>query len=256
MIDFFYGLNPYMQTLIASTIAFSFTVMGSAIVFFFKKINNTIMNAMLAISSGIMLAAAIFSLLLPAISEAIHLEYNAKLIIPLVFILGTLLLLLVEKKMDKYTTGESSSKFMLILSILLHNIPEGMSIGVAFASATYGIDNITVLEAISLSIAIGLQNFPEGAAVSLPLRSLGFTRNKAFIISNLTGSIEIISGLIGVLLVLKIKVIFPFLLAFAAVAMMMVVIKDLIPESLSDKHKALMTYLTIIGFTLMMILEI
>lgn len=255
MINFFYGMNPYLQSLIASLITFLITLLGSSVVFLFKKVNNTLMNSMMAASSGIMLSAAIFSLLIPAINESNDNGYNTMLIIPISFLISSLILLLIHKVLDKYN-NKSSNIFMLILSIVLHNIPEGMSIGVAFASAYNGYTGVTLLSAISLTIAIGIQNFPEGAAVSLPLRNLGYTRFKSFMFSTLAGLIEIPASVIGALLVLKIKMIFPYMLTFASSAMMLVVISDLMPEAISDKKKNLMVYLILLGFTLMMLLEL
>lgn len=257
MINFFYGLNPCVQSLIASLLTFTMTTIGAAFVFFFKNVNKFIMNVMLALSAGIMLSAGIFSLLLPAISESISLGMNYKLIISLSILIATLFLIIGEVLIDRKIKNDSNTNlFMLIVSILLHNIPEGMSIGVAFASVIYGIDNVTIYSAISLAIGIGIQNLPEGAAISIPLRRSGYSRKKSFLIGSLTGSIEILAAFLGAILVLKIKVILPFLLAIAAGAMIFVVVLELIPEALNDKRKRLLAFLVLVGFTLMMLLEI
>jgi len=145
---------------------------------------------------------------------------------------------------------------MLISSITLHNIPEGLAVGVAFGSIAYNLDGATLASACLLAIGIGLQNFPEGTAVSVPLRREGFSRKKSFLYGQLSGLVEPISGVIGALLVIKIRFLLPFLLAFAAGAMIYVVVEELIPESQSNKKKDLMALFTLIGFSIMMILDI
>lgn len=259
MINFFYNLEPLHQALIASMITFLMTTIGSATVFFFKKVNKNVMDSLLALSAGIMLAAAFFSLLLPAIEQATNLGLKASLIVPISIILGCLLLVGGDKFSNKYVLKEGN-KFkrvlLLVVSIVLHNIPEGMAIGVAFGSIIYNLDGATVTAAISLAIGIGLQNLPEGAAISIPLRRENMSRTKSFIIGTLSGIVEPIAAVIGVLLVLKVQLILPYLLAFAAGAMIFVVISELVPESLSNKNKNLMGILAVIGFLMMMILEI
>ena len=148
------------------------------------------------------------------------------------------------------------STLLLVVSIVLHNIPEGMAIGCAFGSIIYGIEGANVAGAISLAVGIGIQNFPEGAAISIPLRNAGYSRLKAFIIGALTGIVEPIAAIIGVFLVLKVKLILPYLLAFAAGAMIFVVIEELVPEAMESKCKTVMAYLSLVGFVIMMILEI
>ena len=145
---------------------------------------------------------------------------------------------------------------MLISSITLHNIPEGLAVGVAFGSLAYHIPGSTFIAALTLAIGIGLQNFPEGSAVSLPLRREGFSRGKAFFYGQASGMVEPIAAVIGAALVLKIKMILPFLLAFAAGAMIYVVVEELIPESQANKKKDLMAFFTLFGFSIMMILDI
>ena len=145
---------------------------------------------------------------------------------------------------------------MLIFSITLHNIPEGLVVGVAFGSLAYGIEGATLASALTLAIGIGIQNFPEGSAVSLPLRRDGMSRGKAFFIGQLSGMVEPISAVIGAILVLKIQIILPFLLAFAAGAMVYVVVEELIPESQSNRKKDLMAFFTLIGFSVMMVLDV
>ncbi len=145
---------------------------------------------------------------------------------------------------------------MLITSITLHNIPEGLAVGVAFGSRTYGLDGATLSSALLLALGIGLQNFPEGTAVSVPLRREGLSRKKAFFYGQLSGIVEPISGVLGALLVLKVRLLLPYLLSFAAGAMIYVVVQELIPESQTNKRKELMALFTLIGFSVMMILDI
>ena len=145
---------------------------------------------------------------------------------------------------------------MLVLSIGIHNIPEGLAVGVAFGALRYNIEGANLISAIVLAIGIGLQNFPEGTAVSLPLRREGMSTKKSFFIGSLTGIVEPIASVIGAILVLKVRLILPFLLAFAAGAMIYVVVEELIPESQTNKCKDLMAFFTIIGFAVMMILDV
>ena len=145
---------------------------------------------------------------------------------------------------------------MLIFSITLHNIPEGLAVGVAFGSIAYSLEGATLTSAMLIALGIGIQNFPEGTAVSVPLRREGMSRKKAFFYGQLSGLVEPISGVLGALLVLKIRILLPFLLSFAAGAMIYVVVEELIPESQTNKKKNLMSLFTIIGFTIMMILDI
>ena len=145
---------------------------------------------------------------------------------------------------------------MLIFSITLHNIPEGLAVGVAFGSIAYSLEGATLTSAMLIALGIGIQNFPEGTAVSVQLRREGISRKKAFFYGQLSGLVEPISGVLGALLVLKIRILLPFLLSFAAGAMIYVVVEELIPESQTNKKKDLMSLFTIIGFTIMMILDI
>ena len=155
-------------------------------------------------------------------------------------------------------TNQSKIKrcIMLILSITIHNIPEGMAVGVAFGSASLHLDGTSITSAIMLALGIAIQNFPEGSAISLPLKREGIKRGKAFILGGLSGIVEIPSGIIGAMLVLRIRILLPYLLSFAAGAMIYVVIEELIPESQTNKKKDLMALFTLIGFSIMMILDV
>ena len=259
--DWFINLNVIMQAFLAATFTFLITSLGSAIVFCFKKVNKNLSDILLGVSAGIMLAASYFSLLAPAIDQAINMAFLPYIIVPIGFLCGGLLLFLTDKIFSKLMAKQKKNEtakriFLLVSSITIHNIPEGLSIGVAFGSIIYGLDGATVMSALGLAIGIGLQNFPEGCAVSLPLRREGMSRTKSFIIGALSGIVEPISAIIGALLVLKIKSIMPFLLAFAAGAMIFVVVEELIPESQQNHNKNMITMFTLLGFIIMMVLDV
>lgn len=266
--DFFYDLNPVLQALIATIFTWGVTALGAALVFFFKKVNKSVMDAMLGFAAGVMIAASFWSLLSPAIEMAENLNMITWLVAFIGFFGGGLLLFLGDKIFSYFDKKSSATKentkkdrsfkrsLMLIISITLHNIPEGLAVGVAFGSLAYGLDGATLSAASLLALGIGLQNFPEGTAVSVPLRREGFTRKQAFFFGQLSGIVEPISGVIGALLVLRVRILLPFLLAFAAGAMIYVVVQELIPESQTNKKKDLMALFTLIGFSIMMILDI
>lgn len=263
MIDWFINLNYPTQAFIATMFTFFITTLGSSIVFLFKKINKSFMDAMLGFSAGVMIAASFFSLLSPAIEMSENLHLTGWIVVSIGVILGGILLFIGDKTFDiieKKRKNETSSSFkrclMLVTSITLHNIPEGLAIGVAFGSLMYHLDGATLSAAWMLALGIGIQNFPEGMSISLPLRREGFSRKKAFLFGSLSGIVEPIAGVIGAILVIKVRVLLPYLLAFAAGAMIYVVVEELIPESQTNKKKDLMAFFTLIGFTIMMILDI
>ena len=241
---------------------FIVTALGSSVVFFFKSVNKNIMDSMLAISAGIMLAASFFSLLNPAVEIAEELSLTTWLIILIGTLTGGLLLYFGDKILDYFSRkninkGGFSLKrcAMLFTSITLHNIPEGLVVGVAFGAIAFGISEATIFSAISLTIGIAIQNFPEGSAISIPLRREGLSRFKSFIFAMLSGIVEPIFAVIGALLVLKIQILLPFILSFAAGAMIFVITMELIPESQTNKKKDLMALLSLVGFSIMMVLE-
>lgn len=260
MIEFYINLNPILQALIACIFTFSITALGAGLVIFFKNINKNILDAMLGSAAGVMIAASFWSLLSPAISLAETLKMNIILVIATSFISGGLLLFVGDKIFSnlKIKNKDNNLKkiIMLVSSITLHNIPEGLAIGVAFGTIAYGLDGATLTSACLLAFGIGIQNFPEGTAVSVPLRKYGLSRKKSFIFGSLSGIVEPIAGVIGAILALKIRVLLPFLLAFAAGAMIYVVVVELIPESQSNERKDLMAMVTLIGFTIMMMLDV
>lgn len=261
------NLAPPIQALLATIFTWSITALGASIVFFFKNIKKSIMDGMLGFAAGVMIAASFLSLILPAMEMAEKLNMTTWLVIFLGFFSGGVLLFIGDKAYDLYTKRHPKRKhenkndslkrcLMLVFSITLHNIPEGLAVGVAFGSLAYGLDGATLASAIALAIGIGLQNFPEGSAVSIPLRREGYSRGKAFFIGQLSGLVEPIAGVVGALLVIKIRYLLPFLLTFAAGAMIYVVVEELIPESQTNKKKDLMALFTLVGFSIMMILDI
>lgn len=261
MINWYMNLNYPIQALIASLFTWGITSLGAAVVFLFKKVNKNTMDAMLGLSAGVMLAATFWSLLSPAIEMAENLKLISWLIVSLGVLSGGLLLFCGDKIFDKLTKKKTNShsikrSLMLIFSITLHNIPEGMAIGVAFGSVFYNLEGATLAAAVMLAIGIGIQNFPEGSAVSLPLRREGMSPQKAFFFGMLSGIVEPISAVIGAVLVIKVQVLLPILLSFAGGAMIYVVVQELIPESQTNKKKDLMALFTIFGFLLMMIFDV
>lgn len=259
MIDFFSGLNPIYQTLIATFITFFLTSLGSGIVFFFKNVNKKVLDGMLGLSAGIMLSASFWSLLNPALEGSINVGQTPWLVLSFGFITGVLFLILgdyIYNKIKKTKNNDFKRNFMLIFSITIHNIPEGMAIGIAFGSVYLGLPNITTLSAFMLALGIGVQNFPEGSAISLPLRRDGYSRLKSFLIGSLSGIVEPIAGLIGCILVLTVRNILPFFLSFAAGAMIYVVVSEIIPESQENGNKILVSLFTLLGFIIMMILDV
>ena len=267
MVGLFGGISPILGALLATLFTWFLTMVGASVVFFFKKVNKTVMDGMLGFAAGVMIAASFWSLLSPAIEMAESLNLNAWLLTFLGFFSGGLILNIENSIYSNYIKNhpkqkkeskESSMKrcLMLIFSITLHNIPEGLAVGVAFGSLAYGLEVATVGSALVLALGIGLQNFPEGSAVSLPLRREGYSRKKAFFYGQASGIVEPIAGVLGALLVIKIQLLLPFLLAFAAGAMIYVVVEELIPESQANKRKDLMALFTLIGFSVMMILDV
>lgn len=256
MIEYFLDLNGVVQALIATIFTWLLTLLGSALVFIFKNVKTSIMNILLGISGGIMLAASFFSLILPA------LEMDKNWLMPCLGIfLGGVCLYYSEKVFKKISNYQEKFKndsfkrsLFLIFAITLHNIPEGLAVGVAFGSCATGHNEI--ISAVLLALGIGIQNFPEGAAVSLPLKREGYSAAKSFFYGQLSGIVEPIAGIVGALLAINVKQILPFLLSFAAGAMLFVVIMELIPESQHNKNNALVTLFTLFGFTIMMVLDV
>lgn len=259
--NWFSSLNPILQTLLATIFTWGVTALGALVVCFFKEPNKKILDLILGFSAGVMIAAAFWSLLLPSLDLSKELGYIEWLLPSLGFIFGGMFVLLSDKFLDKVLSGRKSNKeslkrsILLVSAITIHNIPEGMAVGVAFGGIASNVSGMTGIGAIMLALGIGIQNFPEGAAVSLPLRNEGYSRFKSFMFGQASAIVEPISAIIGVILVMYIRNILPFLLSFAAGAMIIVAARELLPESVKE-NKNLSTLGLITGFILMMILDV
>lgn len=270
MLDWISQYSPVMQALIATLFTWAVTALGAGLVFFFKKINQNALNAMLGFAAGVMTAASFWSLLAPSIEMAEDLGQIAWLTAAIGFLGGGLFLLIIDKILPHLHIGMEVDQaegiktnwqrsVLLVLAITLHNIPEGLAVGVAFGAVAYGLPSASLAGAVALAIGIGLQNFPEGAAVSIPLRREGFTRKKAFIYGQASGIVEPIAGVLGAFAVISMRPILPYALAFAAGAMIYVVVEELIPEGQKKEagvHSDITTIGYMIGFAVMMVLDV
>lgn len=246
-------------SLLAGLFTWGLTILGSMTVFGLKKTNNKIISLILGLGGGIMVAASFFSLILPALEYSENLEFIPWVTCIIGFLGGILFVVLFDyilSKNNKIKSNENNkSNILMIISIILHNIPEGLAIGVAFGSLSLGLDEVTLTSAILLSIGIGLQNFPEGAAISVPLAATGVSKFKAFLIGALSAIVEPICALLGTFLVLLIRSILPFSLLSAAAIMIYVVVNEIIPTAKSY-HEHYATNGFMIGFVIMMILDL
>ena len=256
-----------MQTiLVGMTIPFVGTVLGSFLVFFMKKsLNEKIEKILLGFAAGVMLAASIWSLITPSINMSSELGDWSFIPAAIGFLLGIFFLLIIDTfvphlhfNSEKPEGVQSKLKkaTMLVLAVTIHNVPEGMALGVVLAGTYYGNALLTMTGAIALSVGIAIQNFPEGAIISMPLKSEGVSKPKSFLLGVMSGVVEPIAAIITILLIKYINPILPYLLSFAAGAMIYVVVEELIPESQSKNHSNFATISLAIGFTLMMILDI
>jgi ZIP family zinc transporter len=259
--------NPILQALLGTCFTWFVTAAGSALVFVFKTINRKILDGMLGFAAGVMIAASYWSLLAPAIEMA-----EAEGGIPWLpatggFLLGGAFLWGVDKVLPHLHRGFPTSEaegikttwqrsVLLILAITLHNIPEGLAVGVAFGALAANLPAASFAGAVALALGIGIQNFPEGTSVSVPLRREGMSRLKAFWYGQLSGIVEPISGVIGAAAVILMKPILPYALAFAAGAMIYVVVEELIPESQRESLSDVATIGAMIGFAVMMTLDV
>lgn len=260
-------VNPILLALLATLFTWGVTALGAAMVFFFKTINKKILNSMLGFAAGVMIAASFWSLLKPAIELAEARGANPWIPALVGFLAGGGFIFLIDKILPHLHMSLSRDKaegiktqwqrsVLLILAITLHNIPEGLSVGVAFGALAHNPEAGMVTGAIALAIGIGLQNFPEGAAVSIPLRREGFSRLKAFNYGQMSGIVEPVAGITGAYLVYLITPLLPYALSFAAGAMIFVVVEELIPESQTGNETDLSTVGAMLGFATMMVLDV
>ncbi|MDO4294510.1 MAG: ZIP family metal transporter [Eubacteriales bacterium] len=255
------------QVLLGLMIPFAGTAAGSACVFFLKnKINPLVQKGLLGFASGVMVAASVWSLLIPAMDMAAGMGRLSFIPAAVGLLLGMGFLLLMDRVIPHLHLGADHSEgpktslkktTMLVLAVTLHNIPEGMAVGVVFAGMLSGSAGITMAGAFSLAIGIAIQNFPEGAIISMPLKSEGhMSRRKAFVCGTLSGAVEPVGAALTVLLASLIEPVLPYLLAFAAGAMLYVVVEELIPEASEGEHSNIGTIGFAAGFALMMILDV
>lgn len=262
--QWFLNLNPVWQALLGTLFTYAMTAGGAAPVFFVRSINRTFLNGMLGMAAGVMIAASYWSLLAPAIemSDGNWMPATTG------FLLGGVFLLVVDKLLphmhpqlgagavaEGVTTSWRRST-LLILAITIHNFPEGLAVGVAFGATAHGIEGASVGGAIALALGIGIQNFPEGMAVSMPLRREKLSRLRCFWYGQLSGVVEPIAGVLGASLVLLMAPLLPYALAFAAGAMIFVVAEELIPSAQSEGDTDVPTIGVMIGFALMMTLDV
>lgn len=266
----FYDLNPVYQALAGGLFTWTLTALGAAVVFFTKQVSEKVLDSMLGFAAGVMIAASVWSLIIPAIDMTEAMGGIGWLPAATGFLIGGLFLRVCDAFLPHLHLGAPRSEAegvdtswrrstLLVLAITLHNIPEGLAVGVLFGAAATGIDptgTATIAGAIALALGIGIQNLPEGTAVSVPLRREGVGIGKSFYYGQLSGVVEPVFAVIGALAVIFVQPILPFALAFAAGAMIYVVIEELVPESQIHGHTDLATMGTMIGFVVMMILDV
>ena len=267
MVAWFAELNPVLQALMATLFTWFVTALGAGLVFFFKTINRKVLDAMLGFAAGVMIAASYWSLLAPAIEMAEESNLPAWVPATVGFLMGGFFLWIVDKLLPHLHLGFPMAEaegiktswhrsILLVLAITLHNIPEGLAVGVAFGALAADLPAATFAGAVALALGIGIQNFPEGTAVSVPLRREGLSRLKSFWYGQLSGIVEPIAGVLGAVAVILIKPLLPYALAFAAGAMIYVVVEELIPESQLEKNTDIATLGAMLGFAVMMTLDV
>ncbi len=268
IIAYFTELHPVLAALYATLFTWFLTAVGASLVFFFKKLNRGVLDAMLGFTGGVMVAASFWSLLAPAIDMSEKMYPSMKWMPAAVgFLLGALFLFGLDKIMPHLHINFKEDEkegvktqwhrtTLLVLAITLHNIPEGLAVGVLFGAASLGMDGATIAGAVTLAIGIGIQNFPEGFAVAMPLRRQGISRRKSFWYGQLSAVVEPIFGVLGAVAVIYMEPILPFALAFAAGAMIYVVVEEVIPETQRDKFTDVAVLGFIGGFLVMMILDV
>lgn len=259
--------SPVLLAFLATLFTWGMTAVGAATVFLFTSVSRKVLDSMLGFAAGVMIAASFWSLLLPAIDMARAINGNAWLAPVVGFLAGGIVLRLIDWLLPhihfnlpvETTEGLPTHwrrSILLVLAITIHNIPEGLAVGVAFGALNSGIHNATLSAAIALALGIGIQNFPEGLAVSVPLRREGLSRWKCFWYGQLSGFVEVVAGVTGALAVGAMRTMLPYALAFAAGAMIFVVVEELIPESQAEGNTDLSTLGVMLGFAVMMTLDV
>lgn len=267
MIEWLSGFHPVIQALFGTCFTWGVTALGAASVFLFTTINRKVLDGMLGFAAGVMTAASFWSLLAPAIDLSAEMGF-IPWVPPLIgFLAGGVSLRLVDKVLPHLHIGMPMSEaegvhtswrksILLVLAITLHNFPEGLAVGVAFGAVAAGIPSASIAGAVALAIGIGLQNFPEGVAVSVPLRREGLSRFRSFWYGQLSGAVEPIGGVLGAMAVIVMRPILPYALAYAAGAMIFVVVEDAVPESQLNGNTDIATLGAMLGFAIMMTLDV
>jgi len=265
IITYLESIDPVLAALYATLFTWFVTALGASLVFFFKKMNRAFFDGMLGFTGGVMIAASFWSLLSPAI-EMSEGEGFAKVFPAAIgFFFGALFLFGLDKVLPHMHVNFKEAEgiktpwhksILLVLAITLHNIPEGLAVGVIFGGVAAGIDGATIGGAVALAIGIGLQNFPEGFAISMPLRRQGLSRRKSFMYGQLSAIVEPVAAVIGAYAVMTFQPILPYALAFAAGAMVFVVVEEVIPETQQDKYSDIATMGFIVGFIVMMTMDV
>lgn len=261
------GLHPVLQALLATCFTWAMTAAGAAVVFTAKDISRRVLDAMLGFAAGVMIAASYWSLLAPAIEMSEGKDIPSWVPAVSGFLIGGIFLRVVDRLLPHlhlgFLTGEAEGlktnwrrSTLLVMAITLHNIPEGLAVGVAFGALAAGLPATSLGAAIALAIGIGIQNFPEGLAVAMPLRREGLSRRKSFWYGQLSGVVEPVAGVIGAAAVIVAQPILPYALAFAAGAMIFVVIEELVPEAQRGGNTDLATMGGMVGFAAMMLLDV
>ena len=267
MIAFLQNLHPVIQALLATCFTWALTALGASVVFTARDVSKRVLDTMLGFAGGVMIAASYWSLLAPAIEMSEGGTVPTWLPATVGFLIGAVFLRGIDKVLPHLHLGFPSEEAegvktswqrstLLVLAITLHNIPEGLAVGVAFGAVAAGFPAATLPGAIALAIGIGIQNFPEGLAVSMPLRREGLSRRRSFWYGQLSGLVEPIAGVIGAAAVVLARPILPYALAFAAGAMIFVVVEELVPESQRGGNTDFATMGAIIGFVVMMMLDV
>lgn len=267
LFSWFAGQSPLLQALLAGSLGWLVTAMGASLIFFTGSFSQKLFDLMLGFAAGVMIAASFWSLLEPAIEMAAETSSQPWIAPTVGFLMGAVCLRIIDQILPHLHIGFRRTEaegpktpwhksILMILAITLHNIPEGLAVGVAFGAVASGIPSATLAGAMALAFGIAIQNFPEGIAVSMPLRREGASRTKSFFYGQLSGIVEPVSAVLGAALVLFFRPILPYTLAFAAGAMLFVVIEQAIPESQHGGHTDLATMGTISGFLIMMALDV
>jgi ZIP family zinc transporter len=265
IVEYLESIDPVLAAFYATMFTWLVTAAGASFVFFFKNMNRVVLDGMLGFTGGVMVAASYWSLLAPAIEMSEGEGFVKVMPAAIGFLMGALFLFALDKTLPhlhinfKESEGIKSpwqKTTLLVLAITLHNIPEGLAVGVLFGGVAAGIPEATIAGALTLAIGIGIQNFPEGIAVSMPLRRMGMSRRKSFMYGQASAIVEPIAGVVGAIAVTFFTPILPYALAFAAGAMIFVVVEEVIPETQQDKNTDIATLGFIGGFIVMMSLDV